>query len=212
MSGIIAEDVRFGYSRNDPILAGLSFEFPAGHMSAVTGSSGQGKSTLLYLLGLLLRPWSGRILFDGQDAAHLPDRERSRIRAASLGFVFQDAALDSSRSVLDNVLEGAIYRGSPRRDSEPQAQALLARFGVDLRSDHRPGEVSGGQAQRVALCRALLGNPAAILADEPSGNLDLESAATVMDALREAASAGAVVVVASHDPLIVDECDLVLDL
>ena len=206
-------DLHYGYRGGEPILEGLSAEFPAGAMTVVTGRSGRGKSTLLYLVGMLLTPWSGSVTVDGEDVAGLSDGARSWLRATRVGFVFQDAALDPSRTVLDNVCEGAIYARADRRAATRHALELLDRFEVGLRADHRPGEVSGGQAQRVALCRALLMSPRVVLADEPTGNLDAHSAAVVLDALGSAAhDGGAAVVIASHDPSVVERADHVLAL
>lgn len=211
---VTLEALSFGYRREEPIIDSLSHTFAAGQVNGVTGPSGRGKSTLLYLIGLLLTPLSGRIgIGEEAEASALGDTERSRLRASGIGFVFQDAMLDPSRSVLDNVAEAAIYSGLPRNVARQRASELLKRFGVALRVDHKPGEVSGGQAQRVALCRALLHRPAVILADEPTGNLDAESARVVIDALTGAAHAeGATVIIASHDPRVVAACDVVLEL
>lgn len=211
---VIVESLSFGYRRTEPIIHGLDTVFHAGGVSGVTGASGRGKSTLLYLIGLLLTPSSGRIgIGDEPQASALGDTERSRLRASSIGFVFQDAILDPSRSVLDSVIEGAVYSGLPRNVARSRAAELLERFGVSLRADHKPGEVSGGQAQRVALCRALLHRPAVILADEPTGNLDAVSAHIVIEALAAAAHAdGATVIIASHDARVVAACDTVLEL
>ena len=209
---LTVEDLRFGYRRSEPILDNLTFEFPPGVLAAVTGVSGRGKSTLLYVLGLMLTPQTGRVFFDGEDVGNWPDRRRSELRARRFGFVFQDAALDPSRTVIDNIAEGALYAGIRRTVARQTAGELMVRFGVDLRADHKPGEVSGGQAARVALCRALVTNPDVILADEPTGNLDTHSAQVVMDALVDEANAGAVVVIASHDPTVVARADTVLDL
>ncbi len=129
----------FGYRRGEPIIDALDHTFAPGLMSAVTGASGRGKSTLLYLVGLLLTPWAGRIdIGDQAQASALTDGERSRLRAERIGFVFQDAVLDPSRTVLDNVIEGAIYAGRPRAVARDRAEELLERFGVLLRADHRP--------------------------------------------------------------------------
>lgn len=197
------EDLTFGYRRDEALFKGVSYRFNAGVVTVVTGRSGSGKSTLLYLLGLLLSPWAGRVILGSDDVGALPDGQRSRVRAAAMGFVFQDAALDPSRTVMDNVSEAGLYAGLSRREARDRARVLLDRFDVGLRSDHRPGEVSGGQAQRVALCRALLNRPRVVLADEPTGNLDRQSARVVLDALVEAAAEGAAVVIASHDPEVV---------
>jgi ABC-type lipoprotein export system ATPase subunit len=203
----------FGYKRGEPIIDGLDWAFPAGRVTGITGRSGSGKSTLLYLLGLLLSPWSGQIAFDGRDLADGSDRVRSRLRADRIGFVFQDAALDSTRSVLDNIIEGSLYTGMRRWVAVARAGELMARFDVGLRATHKPGEVSGGQAQRVALCRALLNEPRVVLADEPTGNLDTDTARVVIDSLVGLAQAdGATVVIASHDPEVVAACDEVLAL
>ncbi|WKZ83648.1 MAG: ATP-binding cassette domain-containing protein [Acidimicrobiia bacterium] len=203
----------FGYKRGEPIIDGLDWAFPAGRVTGITGRSGSGKSTLLYLLGLLLSPLSGRIAFDGEDLGASSDRVRSRVRADRIGFVFQDAALDSTRSVLDNIIEGSLYTGMRRRVAVARAGELMVHFDVGLRAAHKPGEVSGGQAQRVALCRALLNKPRVVLADEPTGNLDTDTARVVINSLVGLAHAdGATVVIASHDPKVVAACDEVLAL
>jgi ABC-type lipoprotein export system ATPase subunit len=210
---IAVDGLVFGYRRDEPVIDGLSWTFPSGAVTGVTGRSGCGKSTLLYLLGLLLTPDAGAITLDGEEVSGLADRERSRIRADRIGFVFQDAALDPSRSVLDNVIEGAIYTGIPRAVATERAGTLLDRFDVGLRADHKPGEVSGGQAQRVALCRALLNTPDVVLADEPTGNLDDTSAGIVIQALVDLAhDQAATVIISSHDQAVVSRCDLTLQL
>jgi ABC-type lipoprotein export system ATPase subunit len=201
----------FGYRRGEPIIDGLDWVFPAGRVTGVTGKSGSGKSTLLYLLGLLLSPWSGRIAYDGANLAAVSDRARSRVRAERIGFVFQDAALDATRTVLDNIIEGSLYTGLSRKMAVTRAGDLMTRFEVGLRATHRPGEVSGGQAQRVALCRALLNQPRVVLADEPTGNLDTDTARIVIDSLVDLSRVeGATVIIASHDPNVAAACDEVL--
>lgn len=205
---VAVEDLSFGYSKQ-PILAGFGAEFARGSMSALVGKSGSGKSTLLYILGLMVTPWSGRLSICGEDVTALSDAERSRLRARTMGFVFQDALLDPARSVLDNVLEPALYRDRTERLRD-QALGLLEQFEVSVDPDRKPGQISGGQAQRVALCRAFLGGPRIILADEPTGNLDDETATVVWDALREHADAGAAVVIATHDAERARLCDAVI--
>jgi ABC-type lipoprotein export system ATPase subunit len=200
--------LRFGYRRGGPaIFDGLNASFASGAVTAVTGPSGGGKSTLLYLLGLLLRPETGRISEDGRALSALDDSGRSTWRANRVGFVFQDAVLDPARTIVDNVCEGGFYAGLPGGLLRDKAAELLERAGVIARFDHRPGEISGGQAQRVALCRALVKNPAVVLADEPSGNLDSESADVVWAMLRQAAAQGACVIVATHDRARAGACD-----
>lgn len=204
---LAVESLSFGYTADEPLIVGLDHTFAPGRVTAVTGASGRGKSTLLYLLGLLLTPGEGRVVVDGVEASALPDADRSHLRATRIGFVFQDAVLDPSRTVLDNVVEGAIYADVPRRVAIARARRLLERFDVDLRETHKPGEVSGGQAQRIALCRALLNEPRIVLADEPTGNLDAAAAAVVMGALAEEAADGATVVVATHDATMIAAAD-----
>jgi ABC-type lipoprotein export system ATPase subunit len=203
----------FGYRPAEVILDGIDWAFPPGEVTAVTGASGRGKSTLLYLVGLLLTPWTGTIRFEGEDLARRSDSTRSAFRARHIGFVFQDAALDPTRAVIDNIIESALYGPMPRRVAVGRANELMDRFGVALRADHKPGEVSGGQAQRIALCRALLASPAVILADEPTGNLDARSAQVVIDTLVELAhDENRTVVIATHDPTVMAACDARLEL
>ena len=205
---ILVEDLTFRYRRDSDLLyGGLTRQFVPGSLTAVTGPSGSGKSTLLYLLGLLLTPTSGRVLLDGTDASGTDDASRSGLRASKLGFVFQDAALDPTRSVLDNVTEGALYAGLPRRAAQEQGRELLERFGVGIRADHLPGQISGGQAQRVALCRAMLNRPSVLLADEPTGNLDHDAADHVLQALVDLAGTGVTVIIATHDDRVLQRCD-----
>lgn len=210
---IAVDDLVFGYRAPERIVDHLTYGFPPGTVTGVTGPSGRGKSTVLYLIGLLLAPTSGGVVVDDVDVSSWSDRKRSRFRASRVGFVFQDAALDNTRSVLDNIIETTVYNRIPRRTAVDKAYGLMERFGVALRHDHKPGEVSGGQAQRIALCRALLAQPDIVLADEPTGNLDVETAQVVIDALAELAyNENRTVIIASHDPTVVSACGRVLEL
>jgi len=204
---IQARGLTFAYNRSHLVLDAWDESFAAGEVVAVTGPSGRGKSTLLYLLGLMLKPGSGQILIDNTDVASFGDARRAQLRAGLFGFVFQDAALDSTRTVLDNVVETALYRGEPRKPAIRRARELMSQFGVELQSTVKPGQVSGGQAQRIALCRALLNNPRILLADEPTGNLDPASAEVVVRAFHAQAHSGAAVIVVTHDPALVSQCD-----
>ncbi len=206
-------DLAFSYRRGgEELFGGLSHTFTPGSFTALTGPSGRGKSTLLYVLGLMLRPTRGDVFVDGQAAGRRDDPSRSRLRASGIGFVFQDSALDPARTVLDSVLEPALYAGRRRREAEQPARDLLARFGVGDRADHRPGQISGGQAQRVAIARALVNDPPVVLADEPTGNLDRDNAEEVLHALRDTTREGRVVVIATHDPFVLEHTDHVLAL
>ncbi|MDT0214596.1 ATP-binding cassette domain-containing protein [Rothia sp. ARF10] len=203
---VVAERLTYGYRRGLTVLDGVDLALRPGEVVALTGPSGRGKSTLLYLLAGLLRPWSGAVLLDGVDLGALADPERSLLRARTCGFVFQDVVLDPRRRILDSVLEPARYAGHPPKRWAPRALELLESMGVALQADARPGEVSGGQAQRIGVCRALLMGPRVVFADEPTGNLDHASAEAVLDALDGAARAGAVVVIATHDDRVVERC------
>ena len=207
-----ASNISFSYRKREPLLEGWSEKFDPGEIVAITGVSGRGKSTLLYILGLMLRPASGELVVEGNSVSGGSDRILAAQRAQNFGFVFQDAALDTSRSVLDNVLEGSLYRGTSRSVEMKQALVLLDRFGVSARSQHKPGEISGGQAQRIALCRALVHTPRILIADEPTGNLDSESSAIVVQALRDHAAQGALTLIATHDSALVSACSRRIDL
>ena len=224
---LAVQDLSFAYRRGaEELFGGLSHEFTPGAVTAVTGPSGRGKSTLLYVLGLMLTPSRGRVLLDGEAVSAAADAVRSRVRAHRIGFVFQDSALDPTRTVLDSVVEPALYAGWSLSRARARGRELLEQMGVGARTDHRPGEISGGQAQRVAVCRALVTDPVVILADEPTGNLDRENAAGVLAALSAAAggtgtvpgerggipSAGRTVLIATHDPFVIERADEVLAL
>lgn len=206
---LAVRDLTFRHSRSpEELFGGLDLDFPRGSLTAITGRSGSGKSTLLFVLGLMLTPSSGHVLIDGRPVSDADDATRSTLRARRIGFVFQDSELDPSRVVLDSVIEPALYAGRRRREVTARAYALLRDLGLAERAEHRPGQISGGQAQRVALCRALVNEPDVILADEPTGNLDRDNAAAVLRHLRKsAAEHGSTVVIATHDPFVLDLVD-----
>ena len=209
---IVADGLGFAYPDGPELFGGLDVTVESGQVVALTGASGRGKSTLLYVFGLLLRPGAGRVAIDGRSTTELDDAELSWLRANRMGFVFQDAALDPTRTVLDNVTEVAVYRGQPRATFIDRARELLAQTGVQVRAGARPTQVSGGQAARIGLCRALVGDPSVVLADEPTGNLDLVSAGQVLDGLDAAARGGASVLIATHDPRVIERCHHAVDL
>lgn len=190
-----------------PLFSDLDLAVGSGEVAAVLGRSGCGKSTLLYLLGLFLSPDSGRIVIGDQDTAQLDDAHRSRLRAHRIGFVFQDAALHPGWTIEENVAEGAFYAGSSYGAARARARLLLDDYGILQIADHLPTETSGGQAQRAALCRALIQRPSLILTDEPTGNLDPDNAEIVLKGLRAVAGDGAAVVVVTHSPVVAEASD-----
>lgn len=154
------------------VLRGLDFFIPAGRSAAVIGTSGVGKSTLLYILGGLDRPDSGRVLVEGQDVFQQPEAKLAAWRNRTIGFVFQAHHLMAEFSALENVAMPVLVGGGSKSGAHKAAAAILERVGLGRRLKHRPGELSGGEQQRVALARALVQGPKLLLADEPTGNLD----------------------------------------
>ena len=180
-------------------LAGVSLKVDAGDFVAITGQSGSGKSSLLNILGCLDHPTSGHYLIEGRDVATLDDEAGSDIRNRRIGFVFQSFHLLPRLTVLENVLLPLRFHRDPPADAHRHAHELLDRVGLSERRDHRPSELSGGQMQRAAIARALLLQPALLLADEPTGNLDSKSAADVLALIDEVHAGGQTVVLVTHD-------------
>ncbi len=165
------------------VLKGITFSLGPGQGLVITGPSGSGKSTLLHILGTLDTPSSGAIRIGAQDPFALDEPEKARFRNRVIGFVFQDHHLLPGFSVLENVLLAAAATGSPTEEAVQRAHALIERVGLGQRSHHRPAELSGGERQRAAVARALVNQPQLLLCDEPTGNLDASSAATVAELL-----------------------------
>jgi putative ABC transport system ATP-binding protein len=193
-------------------LAGLSLSVAQGEKLAIMGPSGSGKTTLLSILGFLDRPSAGEHRFLGQDVRGLDDDALSRLRNRSVGFVFQAFHLIPQLTVLENVETPLLYSGAPLQSWRPRARAALERVGLGHRADHRPGELSGGEAQRAAIARALVTEPHLLLADEPTGNLDSRTGEEIASLIDELHRSGTTVVLVTHNEALGGRAERVLHL
>ncbi len=180
----------------------------AGEIVALVAPSGTGKSTLLHLAGLLERPDTGAVYVDGRDAGRLSDTERTAIRRDRIGFVYQSHQLLAEFTALENVVLPQMVAGRPRREAREHAAHLLAQFGLAARAGHLPGKLSGGEKQRVAIARALANGPGVLLADEPTGNLDVGTSDVVFEELLHMVRAqGVAALIATHNPVLAARMD-----
>ena len=212
------EGVRKSYRIGTPVeievLHGIDLVLKEGEFAALIGPSGSGKTTLLNLIGLLDQPTGGGLFIEGQDTGALDDAELTRLRGRTIGFVFQYHYLLPAFTALENVMMPILAaRGRPDDEMRDTAAALLDKVGLTPWRDHKANDISGGQQQRVAIARALAMNPALVLADEPTGNLDTKSADAVFDLMRNVnETSGTTFLIVTHDPRLAQRCDRIIEL
>jgi putative ABC transport system ATP-binding protein len=195
-----------------PILKGINLNIEQGEFIALMGPSGSGKSTLMNIVGCLDRATTGRFLLLGKDVSESSDDELARIRREELGFIFQTFNLIGRISVLKNVELPMVLSEIPREKRKARALELLRSVGLEHRVDFSPINISGGEKQRVAIARALANDPKIIIADEPTGNLDLKSSDEVMNIMKKLHNEGRTIIMVTHNPEITENCDRVIRL
>jgi putative ABC transport system ATP-binding protein len=193
-------------------LKSVDLEIPAGQFCAIMGSSGSGKSTLMNILGCLDRPTAGSYLLEGLDVATLDDTALSRARGRRIGFVFQAFNLISELTIVENVEVPLFYQGLPRAERLRKAVERLELVGLADRLGHRPSELSGGQQQRVAIARSLVTDPAILMADEPTGNLDSRTGTAILDLFDQLHAEGLTIIMVTHDDSVAERCERVVRL
>lgn len=191
-------------------MRGVSLEIPRGSFTAIIGPSGHGKSTLMHLIGGLDRPNEGQVFIDGEEISRLSNSQLAALRARKIGFVFQFFNLLSSLTAEENVATAMMFAGAPEKRQSDRARELLSLVGLPEKLKSKPSELSGGQQQRVAIARALANDPEMLLMDEPTGNLDSESEAEVLDAIFKLHREGKTVVIVTHNPEIAKRAERVI--
>lgn len=182
------------------VLRELDLEIGRASFTSIVGPSGSGKSTLLNIVGFMEAPTEGRVIVHGRDASALPETERARLRAKTVGFVFQNFNLLPRMTVLENVMLPGRYSGLSRIEAKMRAEQLLAELGLQDRHEHRPSQLSGGERQRASLARALLNKPSLLVADEPTGNLDPQTAGEVGGLFNRLNESGIAILIVTHNP------------
>ena len=200
-------------ARTIEVLKNISLDVEAGESVGILGPSGSGKSTMLHIVGLLEPPDSGHVFLGGRKTNSMKDYDKTILRRQYLGFVYQFHHLLSEFSAIENVILPQIIAGSAKHEARARSKLLLEKVGLAARSAHKPGQLSGGEQQRIAIARALANKPRLIIADEPTGNLDVSTAEKVTDVLLEILSSEAVgAIVATHNPRLVERLDRAVSL
>jgi lipoprotein-releasing system ATP-binding protein len=184
---------------SEQILKGIDLEVYEGEFVSIIGASGSGKSSLLYILGLLDKPTEGEVFFEGEKIDYSKDKRLSYLRNSKIGFVFQFHYLVQELSLLDNVILPAIKKGVPVKEARERAMVLLEKLGLKGKENRKPYEISGGEMQRTAIARALINQPKVLLADEPTGNLDSTNTQRVMDIFKEINKSQTTIVMVTHE-------------
>ncbi|MEQ1535286.1 MAG: ABC transporter ATP-binding protein [Burkholderiaceae bacterium] len=212
------EDIRKSYGTGTAhvteVLHGINLTLARGEFVALIGPSGSGKSTLLNIIGLLDKPTAGKLFLKGQEAENLPDMALTRLRGDAIGFVFQFHNLLPAFTAVENVMLPLLaMRGKPDLEMRKRAEELIEKVGLKPWGHHLANDLSGGQQQRVAIARALIMQPALVLADEPTGNLDTQSADTIFDLMRNVSkTSGTTFLIVTHDPRLAKRCDRIVEL
>lgn len=193
-----------------PVLSGINLKIEKGEFLAIMGPSGSGKSTLMNIIGCLDRPTEGQVFIGGEDLKRMSDEELARLRGLEIGFIFQTFNLIPRLTAFENVLLPTFANSRISCDSRKRSKYLLKVMGLEDRMHHKPGELSGGQAQRVSIARALINDPAILLADEPTGNLDSRTGAEILRIFIDLNKEGRTVVIVTHDPEIAKYADRVI--
>jgi len=212
LSVVEVSNVRKSYMLGDmevPVLSNINLKIGKGELLAIMGPSGSGKSTLMNLIGCLDRPTGGQILIKGRDSNGMSDEELARLRGLEIGFVFQTFNLVPRMTAFENVLLPT-FANSRSIDPQKRAKELLKLMGLQDRMHHKPGELSGGQSQRVSIARALINDPSILLADEPTGNLDSKTGSEILRIFMDLNKEGRTVVIVTHDPEIAKFADRVV--
>ncbi|TMT85104.1 ABC transporter ATP-binding protein [Haloterrigena sp. H1] len=213
-TAVSLSNVRKTYRIGEPVhaLDGVDLEVIRGSYTAIMGPSGSGKSTLMNLVGCLDTPTEGTVVVGGRDVGALGDREQTQLRGTEVGFVFQTFNLMPRLNAVENVALPQLFQGVGQAERRERALDLLERVGLGDRTDHMPNELSGGQRQRVALARALVNDPAIVLADEPSGNLDTDTEADILDLFDEFHAGGTTMLVVTHERHVAERADRIVHL
>ena len=195
-----------------PVLKGISLDVKRGEFLAIMGRSGAGKSTLMYQLSLLDEPTEGEIIVDGTDILNLSNSEKTEFRLRELGYVFQDYALVPELTAIENVSMPILMRGVAFRDAYERSKQVLNELGLDRQINNLPSQLSGGEQQRVSIARSIVDEPKIIFSDEPTANLDMESARIVIDILKDLNKKGQTIVMVTHEEEYGQECDRIVRL